>query len=147
VSNGKLRSDSTCAEFVETPLNLSCLVRSLPGDHTDGGAHTTASAALSVDHLFLSDGFQAKLSLPGKTPALNHQLTYKQRCHSQAGSEFSRHDRPQHLTVLAGDSLSDWFPGDLLPNLAESRDFWETSAGMLRRLKLFDRTQPETILS
>jgi len=45
------------------------------------------------------------------------------------------------------DSLSDWFPGDLYPktNLAESRD-WETSAGMLRRLKLFDRTQPETIV-
>jgi len=63
VSNGKLRSDSTCAEFVETPENLSS--GSLPGDHTDG-AHTTASAALSVDHLFEAMVSTTKLSLPVK---------------------------------------------------------------------------------
>ncbi|MBD2089362.1 G-D-S-L family lipolytic protein [Microcoleus sp. FACHB-1515] len=56
---------------------------------------------------------------------------------------------PQRLTVLAGDSLSLWFPPDLLP----SDRAWlnqgisgETSAGLLRRLDLFKDTQPQTIL-
>ncbi len=56
--------------------------------------------------------------------------------------------RPQNLTILAGDSLSLWFPGELLP----ANKHWlnqgvsgESSAGLLKRLKLFDKTQPKTI--
>lgn len=55
---------------------------------------------------------------------------------------------PSRLTVLAGDSLSLWFPPDLLPidrawlNQGISG---ETSAGLLRRLDLFKDTQPQTI--
>ncbi len=56
--------------------------------------------------------------------------------------------KPKHLTILAGDSLSLWFPGKLLP----SDRTWlnqgisgETSGGLLRRLQLFDETEPETI--
>jgi lysophospholipase L1-like esterase len=56
--------------------------------------------------------------------------------------------QPEHLNVLVGDSLSLWFPPDLLP----TDKAWlnqgisgETSAGLLKRLDLFDRTQPETI--
>ncbi len=56
--------------------------------------------------------------------------------------------RPQNLTILAGDSLSLWFPGELLP----ANNHWlnqgvsgESSAGLLKRLKLFDKTQPKTI--
>ena len=55
---------------------------------------------------------------------------------------------PKHLAVLAGDSLSLWFPADLLP----SDHIWlnqgisgETSGGLLKRLNLFDPTQPEII--
>ena len=55
---------------------------------------------------------------------------------------------PKQLTVLAGDSLSLWFPAELLP----SEKTWlnqgisgETSFGLLRRLKLFDQTQPDTV--
>lgn len=52
------------------------------------------------------------------------------------------------LTVILGDSLSQWFPSDQLP-----RDrFWlnqgisgDTSAGVLRRLSLFDGTNPDVI--
>ncbi|WP_084776860.1 SGNH/GDSL hydrolase family protein [Anabaena sp. PCC 7108] len=56
---------------------------------------------------------------------------------------------PQHLTIMAGDSLSLWFPPELLP---EDRTWLnqaisgETSDGLLKRLDLFDQTQPETIL-
>jgi lysophospholipase L1-like esterase len=57
-------------------------------------------------------------------------------------------DRPERLAVLAGDSLSLWFPAELLP----SEMTWlnqgisgETSAGLLRRLDLFDQTRPQTV--
>jgi lysophospholipase L1-like esterase len=87
------------------------------------------------------------LSLPGKKLAL--QLTYQQRVAIlEQEANLVALNRPQHLTVLAGDSLSDWFPADLLPR----ERTWlnqgiagETSAGLLKRLHLFDRTQPETI--
>lgn len=55
---------------------------------------------------------------------------------------------PGRLTVLAGDSLSLWFPPELLPidrawlNQGISG---ETSAGLLRRLDLFKDTQPQAI--
>lgn len=56
--------------------------------------------------------------------------------------------RPKRLTVLAGDSISLWFPPELLPSGVS----WlnqgisgETTYGLLLRLKLFDPTQPETI--
>jgi lysophospholipase L1-like esterase len=57
-------------------------------------------------------------------------------------------DRPPRLTILAGDSLSLWFPQELLPtgytwlNQGISGD---ASYGLLRRLKLFDATDPETV--
>jgi lysophospholipase L1-like esterase len=55
---------------------------------------------------------------------------------------------PEHLSVLAGDSLTLWFPPELLP----SEQTWlnqgisgETSAGLLNRLDLLDGTQPSLI--
>ena len=78
-----------------------------------------------------------------------HQLTYEQwvaLLRQEAKVAAEKH--PPHLSVLAGDSLSLWFPPELLP--PEER--WlnqgisgETSTGLLRRLKLFDQTQPETV--
>lgn len=56
--------------------------------------------------------------------------------------------KPQRLSVLAGDSISLWFPPELLPpgrvwlNQGISG---ETSEGLLKRLTLFDRTEPETV--
>ncbi|MBD2017359.1 lysophospholipase [Microcoleus sp. FACHB-53] len=56
--------------------------------------------------------------------------------------------QPKRLTILAGDSLSLWFPSEILP----SECTWlnqgisgETSKGLLNRLALFDKTQPEVI--
>jgi lysophospholipase L1-like esterase len=57
-------------------------------------------------------------------------------------------NRPPRLTVLAGDSLTLWFPVQLLP---EERSWLnqgisgETSSGLLRRLYVFENTRPETI--
>jgi lysophospholipase L1-like esterase len=52
------------------------------------------------------------------------------------------------LTVMLGDSLSQWFPNDQLPG----DRFWlnqgisgDTSAGVLRRLSLIDQTRPDVI--
>jgi lysophospholipase L1-like esterase len=57
--------------------------------------------------------------------------------------------KPEHLTVLLGDSLSLWFPAEMLP----SDRVWlnqgvsgENSAGLLKRLNLLDELQPETIV-
>lgn len=56
--------------------------------------------------------------------------------------------KPEHLGILLGDSLSLWFPSELLPK-AET---WlnqgisgETSAGLLNRLNLIDKTEPDVI--
>ena len=63
-------------------------------------------------------------------------------------AKVAAEDRPAHLTILAGDSLSLWFPQELLPtgfswlNQGISGD---ASYGLLRRLKLFDATDPETV--
>ncbi|WP_026100148.1 SGNH/GDSL hydrolase family protein [Fortiea contorta] len=79
-----------------------------------------------------------------------HQLNYQQWLDIlQQEAEVAAKKRPQHLTILAGDSISLWFPPQLLP---ENRSWLnqgisgETSDGLLRRLNLFDRTQPESIL-
>ena len=78
-----------------------------------------------------------------------HQLNYQQwvdilKKEAKAAVEKP----PQHLGILVGDSLSLWFPPELLP---EDRTWLnqaisgETTEGILNRLNLFDRTQPEII--
>lgn len=56
--------------------------------------------------------------------------------------------QPDRLMILAGDSISLWFPPDLLPsdrtwlNQAISGD---TATGLLKRLNLFENTKPQAI--
>lgn len=55
---------------------------------------------------------------------------------------------PEHLYILAGDSLSLWFPGELLPTgvtWLNQGISGETSYGLLRRVKLLDKTKPQVI--
>lgn len=129
----------------------------------------TANAGLAVVLLFLvlrstglSPTFSASAStqasaasteLPGEPESSvggpRHQLTYQQWVDQlRREADVVADQKPIHLAVLAGDSISLWFPQALLP----SGRVWlnqgisgETSTGLLRRLKLFDRTQPETI--
>lgn len=77
------------------------------------------------------------------------QLTYSQWLDLlQQEAKITAERSPADLSVLAGDSISLWFPTELLPAQRQ----WlnqgisgETSAGLLRRLDLFDQTQPQTI--
>ena len=78
-----------------------------------------------------------------------HKWNYQQWV-TQLGreAEAAASNRPPKLSVLAGDSLSMWFPTKLLP----PDRLWlnqgisgETSVGLLKRLQLFDRTFPDTV--
>ncbi|MDF5738683.1 MULTISPECIES: SGNH/GDSL hydrolase family protein [unclassified Nostoc] len=85
------------------------------------------------------------------TPDLGrrHQLTYQEWVDilKQEAKVAAEH-RPPHLNILVGDSLSLWFPPELLPegkNWLNQGISGETSNGLLKRLNIFDRTQPEVI--
>jgi lysophospholipase L1-like esterase len=114
------------------------------------------SASDATDLSPLTDVVQTnKLSSTPESALINstaiprHRWTYEQWV-EQLGREANAAatNPPQHLTILAGDSLSLWFPAELLPR----ERTWlnqgisgETSTGLLKRVKLFDITQPETI--
>jgi len=91
----------------------------------------------------------AKAVLDVPVPGPRHKWTYQQWV-TQLGreAEAAAANRPSRLSVLAGDSLSMWFPTKLLPvdriwlNQGISG---ETSVGLLKRLQLFDRTAPDTV--
>lgn len=104
-------------------------------------------------------GIQGKTPAPTPVGGASDQLPTLEKPHQQLTYEQSvailkqeanvaAQLRQERLTILAGDSLSLWFPADLLPQ----EQTWlkqgiagDTSTGLLRRLKLFDKTQPETI--
>ncbi|KAM3111351.1 SGNH/GDSL hydrolase family protein [Phormidesmis sp. 146-20] len=77
------------------------------------------------------------------------QLTYEQWVDLlDKEAKAAVKNKPDRLTVLVGDSLSLWFPPELLP----SDRTWlnqgisgETSAGLLKRLNLFEKTEPQAI--
>ena len=85
------------------------------------------------------------------TPELGrrHQLNYQQWLEIlKQEAIIAAEKRLQRLSILAGDSLSLWFPVELLPedrNWLNQGISGETSRGLLQRLSLFDQTQPETI--
>ena len=85
------------------------------------------------------------------TPDLGrrHQLTYQEWVDIlKQEAKVAADQHPLHLNILAGDSLSLWFPPELLPegkNWLNQGISGETSNGLLKRLTIFDRTQPEVI--
>jgi lysophospholipase L1-like esterase len=90
---------------------------------------------------------QAQAVAPQLGP--RHKLNYRQWVDIlQQEAKVAAQKQPQHLTILVGDSLSLWFPTQLLPNdktWLNQGISGETSTGLLKRLELFDSTQPETI--
>lgn len=108
-------------------------------------AVTTEGAEEQIDRSATSAN--VVLDVPVAGP--RHKWTYQQWL-TQLGREAEAvaANRPSRLSVLAGDSLSMWFPTKLLP----VDRFWlnqgisgETSVGLLKRLQLFDRTVPDTV--
>ncbi|MGK7920856.1 MAG: SGNH/GDSL hydrolase family protein [Trichodesmium sp.] len=79
----------------------------------------------------------------------NHKWTYQQWVEQlQQEAIAAANNRPRRLTILVGDSLSLWFPSQLLPwnrTWLNQGISGETSGGLLRRLYIFDSTRPETI--
>jgi len=79
----------------------------------------------------------------------NHKWTYEQWVEQlQREAIAAANNRPERLTVLLGDSLSLWFPSKFLPwdrSWLNQGISGETTAGLLKRLYLFDSTRPETI--
>ena len=85
------------------------------------------------------------------TPQLGkrHKLDYQKWVNIlKQEAEVVAEKKPRNLTIMAGDSLSLWFPSELLPN----NKTWlnqgisgEKTAGLLKRLNLFDKTTPESI--
>ncbi|OIP69011.1 MAG: G-D-S-L family lipolytic protein [Oscillatoriales cyanobacterium CG2_30_40_61] len=99
-----------------------------------------------------TDGVQTP-QLPAQESALmgvpRHHWTYEQWVEQlRREANAVANNPPERLSILAGDSLSLWFPTELLP---QERTWLnqgisgETSTGLLKRVKLFDITQPETI--
>jgi lysophospholipase L1-like esterase len=82
-------------------------------------------------------------------PGEKRQLTYEEWLDVLSKEAKAVIDNPpKRLTVLAGDSLSLWFPAELLPK----ETTWlnqgisgESSDGLYKRLKLLDNTNPEAI--
>jgi lysophospholipase L1-like esterase len=78
-----------------------------------------------------------------------HQLAYQDWVTILAQEAQAIADRqPEQLTILAGDSISLWFPPDILPpefQWLNQGISGETSEGLLARLSLFDKTQPRRI--
>jgi lysophospholipase L1-like esterase len=79
----------------------------------------------------------------------HYQLTYEQWV-GLLGQEARvvAEKRPAHLAILMGDSLSLWFPTNLLlpgRTWLNQGISGETSTGLLKRLNLIDQTQPEII--
>lgn len=91
------------------------------------------------------------VAIPVHAPRLGerHQLSYEQWVEQLAQeAKIAADQQPDRLTVLAGDSISLWFPSDLLPDdrtWLNQGISGETSAGLLKRLDLFKETRPETI--
>lgn len=78
-----------------------------------------------------------------------HRWTYEQWV-AQLGREAKAvaKNPPERLFILAGDSITMWFPPELLPpgkTWLNQGISGETSQGLLKRLKLLDETNPETV--
>ena len=79
------------------------------------------------------------------TPQLGkrHKLNYQKWVNIlKQEAKVAAEKKPRDLSVLAGDSLSLWFPSELLPD----NKTWlnqgisgEKTAGLLKRLNLFDK--------
>lgn len=106
-----------------------------------------ATAAISYPQQPVNLNWKNQYVAPELGP--RHKLSYPQWLDIlKQEAKISADKKPQRLTILAGDSLSLWFPPELLP---EDRSWLnqgisgEVSNGLLQRLDFFDRTQPEKI--
>ena len=108
-------------------------------DSVNGSAKVSAS---TVESALVEPGLEAE-------QGTLYQLTYEGWVNQlRREANAIAHDDSKPLSILAGDSLSLWFPNDLLPK----DSLWlnqgisgETSYGLLRRVKILDQSKPRVI--
>jgi lysophospholipase L1-like esterase len=94
---------------------------------------------------------RSSTTIQAVTPELGerHKLSYRQWVDIlKQEAKVAAEKKSQNLTVLLGDSLSLWFPIELLPedkNWLNQGISGETSGGLLKRLEAFDRAEPQII--
>jgi lysophospholipase L1-like esterase len=107
------------------------------------------SALSPVSQSAAATRLAAQKSEPVSELGPRHQLNYQQWVTLlEQEAQVIAAQRPEHLAVLIGDSISLWFPNELLPperSWLNQGISGETSAGLLNRLELLDNTQPEVI--
>jgi lysophospholipase L1-like esterase len=116
-------------------------------------ASSQVNAVMPKDPSFqVAQAFPSPRSATSPSPSQGgdrYQLSYDQWVNLLAReAAVVAQKRPAQLYVLAGDSLSLWFPHELLPEgvtWLNQGISGETSYGLLRRVALFDQTQPQTI--
>jgi lysophospholipase L1-like esterase len=126
-------------ENSQANLQAAALWRSQPQPILD-----VAMADATVTDAAITD---AVLDLPRS--GSDRQLTYEE--HVQFLSDRAKDmaiKSPEHLTVLLGDSLSLWFPGELMPG----QRVWinqsisgERTKGLLDRLDLIEKNKIESV--
>ncbi len=100
-------------------------------------------------HAAITDAAIADSTLAIPQPAGGQKLSYRQWVDVLAKDAAAvATQRPAHLTVLLGDSLSLWFPGELMPG----RRVWinqsisgERTQGLLKRLDLLKNNDVEAV--
>lgn len=110
-------------------------------------SHTTTNAAVAGATLADNASALPRPNLPKQTG--DRKLTYQDHvAHLGDRAKAIAAKNPEHLTVLLGDSLSLWFPGELMPG----RRVWinqsisgERTKGLLNRLKLIDDNEIEAV--
>lgn len=118
-------------------------------EQTDLSARTDAALAVLPVDQSATDAAVADAAVPLPHPGSGRKLSYQQWVEvlkQEAAAAAVR--KPSHLTVLLGDSLSLWFPGELMPG----RRMWinqsisgERTKGLLNRLDLFKGNDVESI--
>lgn len=114
-------------------------------DRSESQTHLITASSSDTASLSSASGASSSDSSLGP----RHQLNYQQWRELLAQeAKVAAEQQPKRLTILAGDSISLWFPEELLP----AERSWlnqgisgETSTGLSNRLDLFSKTTPEAV--
>ncbi|MEL7354995.1 MAG: GDSL-type esterase/lipase family protein [Cyanobacteria bacterium J06560_6] len=135
---------SLLAVSQESPDRVALQASEVPSEFSGLSLEEDTIAADSViANAAISDGVE----LPH--PSGGRKLSYAQWLEVLAGdAKAMAAKNPEHLTVLLGDSLSLWFPGELMPG----RRVWinqsisgEKTQGLLNRLDYLDENKVEAV--
>lgn len=130
-------------------LVLAVILLLLRQHWLSASTHPSHSPTVEMPRWGVSTSPKSKTLAPLANVGPFHQLSYKEWVALlRREAEATALKKPKHLNVIAGDSLSMWFPTTLLPperHWLNQGISGETSAGLLRRLALFDKAQPEVI--